>query len=86
MYTELGRFLNDDIHPLAPGNPLDESYSQPRFRISCNVLTDTKIQFLFADKAHGRRIFSAIAVENGQRVAGPETQHAPDVPGLLTAE
>ncbi len=86
MNAELGRFLHDDIHSLAPGYALYESYFQWRFRTSGNMFADAQIQFLFCHRADGCGVLAAAAVKYGQRITGPEAQDATNVTRLFAAE
>ena len=86
MNAELGRFLHDDIHSLAPGYALYQSYFQWRFRTPGHMFANAQAQFLFRHCADGCGVLAAAAVKYGQCITGPEAQDATNITRLFAAE
>ena len=86
VHAELGGFLHDGIHFVAPGNALDESQPQRRFGVARHMCADREAELLLRHPRDGCREFPTAAVENGHGVPGPEAQYSADVTRLLFAQ
>ena len=74
--AELRRLLHHEVHALGACDALHQGDVERRLRARGDAALDHGFDRAAADPHDARRIILAVAVEEGQRIAGPEPQHA----------
>ena len=78
-HAELGGLPDDQIHPIALADPLAELDRERRLAIHRPVRADIDLHRTAGGMGDGRVVLAAASVEDGERVAGPEPEHPPEV-------
>ena len=78
-HPELGGLPDDEIHPIALADPLAELDRESRLSIHRPVCADGDLHRAAGCEGDGRLVLVAVSVEDGDRIAGPEPQHLPQV-------
>ena len=79
--AELGRFLHHEVHALGARDALHQRDRERRLRARDSAALDRDLDRAAADAGDARRVVVAVAVEERERVARLEPQHALRVGG-----
>jgi hypothetical protein len=80
-HAELGRLLHHDVHALSARDTLDQGDGERRLRARRAARLDLHLERPAPESGDARGIVVPVAVEERERVAGLEPQHAPCMGG-----